>query len=401
MGYPTPPRTPRKRPVGWHAPLVLADSLIRSGARAAKRIKQAHNVYKTVTKIAKPIPAPRTHVRTLGHGKVPGTKKKIKSIKRKPAGVSDAFAKKVTKVTSFKKAYGLHRYIGDIQLRQSVLDQYSVQNTDKRDQPWDLFTPKQIWDAHDVLFEGKVQNASPTNTLNTTKCDGEIQTISQSCTFFFKSTSSHVVNVEMFIGTRKSNSGNSTKDLEDAFVDALDDFVNLGASHAGFASWDLTTLGFSGSFLPTALQDWSVEKRTFKIPPGHTHTETVQGPRNKKYDGVKMVKEGVNATTSNNGDDFHRYIKGSKNVFFRIINDVTVSTTTASPDPKTGAQAGDIHHWPSNNIGGVALSYQRDIRLVPINEDEKNTLCISNWRQAVGDAADQQVTVEAPANDHD
>lgn len=362
------------------------NALIGEAVRTQLRKTESY----TKTKTKKKKSGQNAHTRTLGHGKVGATKIKVKPIKgTKPKGVTKSFVKKVEAVTTFKKGYGILRKITQMRLRQTDLDEYGVFNTDEAGVGYDFFNIRQAFNAHDMLWNSKTRFGSALpyeDQWNTTTIDRDIKVLAQSATFFFKSTSSHVVNIEMYVGYRKSeSSGNSDKDLKDQMIDALDDFVNMSTNHSGDGSWNLDSLGMSASFLPNALNEWKVQKRVFKVPPGHTHTEHLKGP-NRTYVGATHINDSVAGTTSVNPGNFPRYQKGSVNVFFRVINDVTVS----------GGGGGQIHHWPSNTSGGVALSVSHDIKVVPLDDDSKNTICILNGRAIISTSTDQQVPVDNP-----
>lgn len=373
----------KQRAAGVKKQLIIAGakSLLHGGGPSRLFTKTKHK-YKPTKQ--------RRVVRTIGHGNVPGKRKKIRSIDRKPRGVSKAFVKKVQKVEEFKKGYGMYRYIGDQQLRQGTIDLYSQFNTDRRNNGMDFFTPKRVWDSYDVLFNAKAMAHNSFNTGGTLTLNSDITVANSKATFFFKSTSSHTVNVEMYVGHYKGNPGDDDDDLKDSFGHGLDDFNNRYADHAGvLTSWTMDSLGTKADFLPSQLKHWNVVKRSFKVPPGHTHTEFIQGPRNRTYKGSRFVKDAQPGSTTDLGK-FNRYINGSVNVMFRVLNDITVSKGTL--------QVGDVHHWPSNDQGGVAMSYEVDYKIIPLTGAEKSALAIGNWRLDPGDATDQQVTIMDPSN---
>lgn len=321
--------------------------------------------------------------------------KKIKAINSKlPKGVSKKFHRKVTKSVNFTANWGLYIATNLVRLRQDVVDTKNMVYTDERTVSMIFASPFELLHAASVLFNQKTDTSAWTTTTGNLDDRIKLNIISYYVTWFFKSTSSHVVNIEMFECTPKD-------DIQSTAINAQN-FVNN--SYADMQStWTLPTGSSvaSAEDINSVPAEWvelhrafNVKRTVYKLQPGdYTSCSTkIMGNRT-----VDLSKYSENGTVLFMG----KYL--SKQVFFRVLNDPTVSTTSAGT-PTAGTDAGKIHFWPSNTIGGVACTFTKHIKMAALpnptgsntNNLMANSIKRSFWVSSIVDALDQQVVLQNP-----
>lgn len=325
----------------------------------------------------------RSKVRAIAGPRSSFRHKKKRVINSKLSGVTKKFVTKVQKAVAYTGVWGIYKYIAGQQLRQINLDRMDVLTTDENSQGIELDTPLSAIDGLSVLWNNKTaKNDFATQTGNVPQTVPFTQMWSR-IDFFFKSTSSHVVNVEMLECTYKKNSDKSAQNLMSASINDFN-FKTAVNDGAGADTSDvLNGLGVGIEGFTTLFNYCHVKKHVVKLQPGGYSSISVKGQTNKIWDYAKFQKdvEGVPL-----------YVKGSKSFVFRTVNDCTISGNTVSN--------GQVHHWPSNQQGGVAMEYTRTIKYLPpkpglIDDDAfiVNSYLIGNYLQTTTtNNSDQQVT---------
>lgn len=341
------------------------------------------------------------YVRKLGHGTAWKKVRKVKALNGRPK-VNRKFKAKVDRCLDFDKPWGQYTYISDARLYQYIRDEWNECSTDNNGKLFEQFTPSQIWDAAGVLFNAKtLSNDWEFNQAvgagNNPRYAQPIHVINSHTTFEFKSTSSHVITVEMYICSPKGNSVTATaNDLVNSSENSINHmyyYLNSAAAVTA-GTFDLMKNEGATSAMWTDLhKQYNVLKVTIKLNPGEHKKHFLQGPKNRTVDGTKYLNDaGTYLSTS----------RFQKTVFFRTINDPTVS------DVNTGTTATNtIGRWPSNYRGGVAMRQKRVIRvrmpettegssIALMSEQKQNTFKIGHWVRIDTKDADQQVCVDNP-----
>jgi hypothetical protein len=355
----------------------------------------------------------RKRVRTLGHGTAWKKVKRVRATRHVPK-VGRKFKKKVDKVLNYEKPFGEYRYIADQQLRQVDKDLYTVYDKDNNQVDFDFFSPMRVWDAASICFNQKLATA---NSCFTTVANGQgtnvrpHQTIHVANSYVemeFKSTSSHVVNLEMYCCYPKSNQPDlpspwtnitAQTDMQGDTLYYLDNAGNVQQSSVDFHRH----IGTKNGDWSILHKNYRVVKVTFKFNPGEHKRHFLQGPKNFSIDGTKYLNLVGNSAQANYGAT----AKFTCRLFFRVINDVTVSGQSDN------AWRGHCGQWPSNNIGGIALRYTYTTRTrLPeftdavganttvfndnLAHSRRNWIVIGNWTKKSEHDEDQQVLVENP-----
>lgn len=346
--------------------------------------------------------------RTLGHGTAWAKAKRIKPTRVQPK-VGRKFKKKVEKVLDYDKPFGEYRYIADQQLRQDTRDTFASFQTDNNGQFFDYFTPRSVWDAASILFNNKA--ASPFSRDNVaTGFQGANVMYSQTIhvansyvEFEFKSTSAHVINLEMYICQPKA-------DVELAHPsDYIQDQTSMQGDRYFYQQPPGTYAERSMNFMNdigSKSGDWSslhraynVVKVQFKFNPGESKRYFLQGPKNFSIDGQKYTQDG--------GNSIRNYTKFMRTIFFRVMNDPTVCGQS------DGVLRQTVGQWNSNNVGGIALRYLYSVRTrlpdniagdttnvgaynVSLVQQKRNQIMIGNWVKRYEQDVDQQVVVMNP-----
>lgn len=321
------------------------------------------------------------------HGKRPIYTSKKKVMNRELKGSMRKFQKKVMKVIEHVKNYGEYIYIGDQQLKQGVLDRYGLFPVDAQGVPIVIGSDRALSDAAAVCFNAKAAALDYQVTTGNFASNNKINLISESLSFFFKSTSSHVVNIQMFEFISKINQDDSPETL---IAESLDDFSNSlkatqNTSQTGAFGFDM--LGSEARHLPSVFQKYSVKVHSFKLPPGETASKNFKRG-SRTFDPVKA---------KNGSEQPYLYRKGCSYFYFRVLNDITVSGVS---ELESGS-ASRVHHWPSNRQGGVALEYKRTIKLMPppstAAASDRPVVVIGCMKYGSSSLyTDQQVAVENP-----
>ena len=376
------------------------NALMRSPLSANSYMYSSPRSARSVTRTAVATKRKTARVRSIGYGNAWKKVKRVKALNGRPK-VGKKFRKKVEKVLDYDKPYGIYTYISDSRLWQQTRDEWCMSATDNNSKPWDQFTPIQIWDAASILWNEK----SPSNNWEADTAQGAthnirykqpVHVMNSYTQFEFKSTSSHVVNVEMYICTPKCNEitdlpstlvTNSANQVNNAYYY----LNNANAVTAGTFNMMLNE-GATNGFWSQLHKQFKVIKVTLKFNPGEHKKHFLQGPKNWTVDGTKYATD---AGTSLGTARFQ------KQIFFRTINDPTVNGING------GAQTDCISRWPSNSQGGVAIRQKRVYRLrLPDNTEfntlaksgdlKQNTIKIGHWVRNSDHDVDQQVCVENP-----
>jgi len=230
----------------------------------------------------------------------------------------------------------------------------------------EFFTPRQIKDAEGVLFNGKVPAFNSfadvtEGALKNLPAPTRVHVKSMSATFRFKNVSQHKSIVEMFIcggNDGSSTSGSPYQDFQDALDSSRVMLINGVTSNAG----DYITHVNMPISLPEAFtRMWNVEKVTFEFEPGEEAVHIMKGKPNylfngsNKLDGSSVIGSPVWLTPSMAGC--------GKIVFFRIINEATLTTSTAGDVDASGFRyqvCHPPHVTPSTTaVGGVIVTMVR------------------------------------------
>jgi len=314
------------------------------------------------------------------------TKVKVRHRKTKPIhpskvrGVSRKLRVKIEKVINHKGAYGEYIYFGNRQLRQGVIDKIGLFGQDETNTRFVLDDYNSVIDAASVLFNQKAIDANFETTTGNILTSIPVTVVSSSLQFYFRSTSNHCVNIEVFECTYKTN---SKADALEHANDSMNDYVIENKelySAKGIAT--LQDPGIESRHMTSLHNTCYVKTHKIKIEPGEYATLTIRGKSNKVYDGSKM---------QSTDDTTFLFPKGSKSIFFRVINDITVSGTTSDR----------IHQFQSSGTGGVAMRYKRTyiiaqpMALGLSNMESKNVVRIqAGYHQRVSET-DQQVIESA------
>lgn len=338
---------------------------------------------------------------SVGHGTAWKKVKKVTLLRGKP-NVNRKFKAKVEKVISYGKPFGEYCYMSDARLHQDVKNEWNVVAADNNAKAFEQFSMAQVWDAASIMFNDKVVSNSWDNDIaeganHNVRYKQAIHVINSYTLFEFKSTSSHVVNIEMYICTPRSN---VVTDLPHSLAEDTNVSMNTGYFYLNAA--EAVTAGTfnaiqnegSASYMWSQMhKEFTVQKVQLKFNPGEQKKHFLQGPKNYTYDGTKGIL--YNGTTPG-------VMKCQKYVWFRIINDPTVSGVSSGTTPTE-----TIARWPSNYQGGVAMRQKRIIRVrcpdtldadafVDLAENRQNSYVIGQFCRIDALDVDQQVTVENP-----
>lgn len=298
-------------------------------------------------------------------------------------GVSKKLQRKVEKVIQHSKNYGKYTYYSYGRIRQVNTDRYSILTTDGNTEPLEFFSPLRLLDAASILFNAKGMSPTFNNQTGNLPDGGKISIQNAYVEFTFKSTSSHVINLEIYECTAKVSQNIGFQPF----------IVN------SYTTWDSGYTNFAGSsiitpaMLGTSAKDWvelykyfNVKAHHIKLLPGESSTLFIQGPKSKIIDLTKYQDNSI----------LQYFAKGlTKGLYIRVINDPTVSATLGN---------GYVHHWPSNDIGGVAFTYKCVTRLnAPemvnnVSTADVNRVRIGDWMHTVTTETDQQVVYENPVS---
>lgn len=284
------------------------------------------------------------------------------------------FSRKVEKVLDSNKPVG-HGVIKQYkQLRQATTDRYSYYDTFEDGLQMGAGTWLDINNWASIMYNAKTTSADYSVTTGNFDDDSKIHVIYYTIDFFIKSTSGHVVNIELYECTSKENQNESA---QDANGDSLQDINSYLTDVIGTGS--AATNGLQAYMQPELFNLWKVKKHTFKLQPGDHTSFKVTVCKNKTFNGSIMQDNGTP----------YVYPKGCKSFFFKVINDPTVSATN-----------GTIHRWASSSIGGCAMECTKRIKLrcpdMAAESLHRNALYINNAVTTTTGATDQQVVYQNP-----
>ena len=317
-------------------------------------------------------------VRELGGKRVKFQRgKKLKVFNPAPKGKAKKFVKKVMKAISSTGAYGEYRYIGAAQLRQLTLNTYGQAATDINVIPFAM-DMKSSWDANSILWTAKVPVFDYLNPTGNSISTVPFNVLRNDMSFFFKSTSGHVVNIEAYECTYKMPTSFDPFGLAIQSVNDIELLYKQGTAGSGVPAAAANTFQY-GMQIPmyaTLMKYCHVKKHNIKLKPGDHASLYIKGPK-----GVLDVSKNIK-----DDDVVPTFIRGSKCMYFRIINDPTISGGTS-----------EVNHWPSNEIGGVAMEYTRVIRVqAPVSQGStalaRNRIVILRTSEN-GTGTDQQVSL--------
>lgn len=365
--------------------------------RAARRVLNSR-ARKTVVKrqIAKTLSGKgASRTRSLGGG---SSTKKFSSYRPKPIknslkGVNKKFVAKVQKVINNNESWGEYMHIGSKQLRQINRDEWNIESADEFSTAFVLDSTFSIQNAASILWNSKTSVNDIEDVSNNIDKGTAIKVLNSQIEMFFKSTSSHVVNLELYECTSKVMDS-STADARAWAETTFDDYEFSMRRDNASLSPGIARFGVEPRHMTSLHQKFNVKVHKIKLGPGEHSYLKIRGMR-RNYDFSQQ--QGLGGSTE-------RYVKGSKSFFFRIINDVTCSTSINR-----------IHAWPSNEKGGVALRYQTTYRIAPPKMTPigtittlppafipatrvRNVVKIHQSYNSENDSADQQVTYCNPAS---
>jgi len=313
--------------------------------------------------------------------KVKSKKRKLRFFDKKPK-VNKKFKKNFQKLSNSEKNCGKYTYISNVQLRQTTLDEQSIIFNDVHNLGIRMGGARDILDAASILFGSKTAGIDFDATVNNIENDQKIPLVKGTIDFFFKSTSGHVVNVELFECTYKK--GTPQVAIPQFINDSIASGVYLarGLSALGVAENQTYNMSYLGSKFEDLQDIWkyfTMKVHKFKLQPGDYATKHFNVFGSKTYN--------MNLNQTNNSTD--AFSPGCKVFFFRIINDVTVSGD---------ATGNKIHAFPSNNKGGIACRYTKTYKILSptMNAATVKKVVVGNWCHKT-ETTDQQVLYQNPS----
>lgn len=340
------------------------------GSLAVAALQQAAGHSQTKTKTKKRVKAltdaPKGKRRRVKKRTVKSFIPKVKKTK---------FSKAVKKVIDSTDAIGQSTVIVYAQLRQTSLDRYNYVTSDSNSFLFSAGNWLDILNHASMLFNSKgLTSDVSVEALNLdSHCNASVT--SYTGNMFFKSTSNHVVNIDIFECTAKKDGNDGPyEDWVDSYGSVIERFLD-GKSSGPYAD----IYGVRPNIHPEMLKNWTIKVHSIKLQPGDHASKSFLICKGKDFVGAALKNENAHYT----------YTKGSKAFFFRVINDPTVSATT-----------GDIHQWPSTNQGGVALRFSRTLKMPPPDvvpvANQKPSAVVVNSTKVVGTSTDQQVVFQNP-----
>lgn len=308
---------------------------------------------------------------------ITGRRRKAKTKRVKafvPKVPNTKFTRKVRKVLTSTLPFGDSTTIQYLQVRQVDIDRYRFYNGCAKGYGFVCGNTSDLLNHASMLWNAKALSSDWNSTTGNLSVQTKLNIKSYYVDIFLKSTSSHVVNVEIFECTAK---GNNTQTAYTEVVNSSNNMIWRVVDGNGYALQE--TNGIKPSLYTELLTNWWVKCHRVKLQPGDHTTVTVKvmGPRT--FDCSKYLDNGSMVFAQ----------KGMKNFFFKVINDPTVSATT-----------GDVHQWQSNTIGGVAVKFTKHCRMqcpeTVAETSQRNAVVVVNDTLATGTSTDQQVVVMNP-----
>lgn len=317
---------------------------------------------------------------------------------KKKMKMSKKFVKKVKAVVESQKNWGKYTAITQAQLRAQGAEIKSIVNTDALGNPFTFLSHKELLHLATVLFNGKNDNPDWSGTLIDDRI--HLNVSSYMVSMFFKSTSSHVVNIEIFKCVKKDTAKDEDPIslVNSSYNNSIYNMTNGNAYYNGDGT--LTYRSLAAGQISASASEWfdlygeyKVTKQVVKLLPGDYTTR----------DYIISKDRTIDLSQDQDAGTLKTYSQGSVTFFFRIINDISVSAGAGGLP--SGAGAGQIHAWGSNQQGGVALRITKHVRMLcpePSNKDQTfsnvNTIRRSEW--IPGTTAtfgiDQQVAYQNP-----
>lgn len=315
-----------------------------------------------------------------GQGRSFKRKRTVKYAFRKPK-INKRFKKLYDKCTNWDNNFGKYVYQSNVRLAQTLINKFGLTTTDENNIVIRAGGAHDILDAFSVVFGQKQPN--PNYAILTNNLDDDCKyKCSISMDMFFKSTSSHVVNIEIYECTWKcSFNQDALTYISQCITSANMQVTTFNVFGVPAAATNLTMedLNYEIKDIPEWNKNLNIKVHKIKLLPGdHTY-------KRFKICGMKTWDMGnmqqANSLSLGN--------PGTKQFFFRIINDVTVSGDVS---------AAKIHAFPSNAKGGVAMRYTKTYVMErPGNAigPKENQIKYSNWNHLT-ETTDQQVLFHAP-----
>lgn len=308
-------------------------------------------------------------------------KTKSRGLKRKKTAKSyipnkkrTKFAKKVTKVLEAEDPVNIVSRTQYQQLRQTNDNRIAYYYQDKQGYDFAYGTGYQVLHDASIAFNSKPLSNNILGTTGNLAEEIKVHVLDTSVSMYFKSTSNHVVNIEIYECRSKNNQDDAAQ------VDSGDSFSDQKSSAADLlgANPIQNMFGCSGDMFIELHKNWTVKRHNLKLLPGEAVSKIFSVCKQRTY----------NLALMQNGGNLWKYPKGSLNFFFRVLNDPTVSGTT-----------GQINHWPSNSQGGVALRLRMKTRIrappdCPLAQRKAGAFVFDASTQ--GSGTDQQVAFQNP-----
>lgn len=307
------------------------------------------------------------------------SKRKVKYYAKKKK-LPKVFKKNFDKCLDWNKNLSRYVYQANVQLRQQTINQYSIYYTDINGYQITMGGAKDILDAFSKTFGAKSNTPDFAVTTNNLDDDAKYHVTNGEVNFFFKSTSSHVVNIELYEATFKTTFNAGFDTIVSQSISSMNGSVGTfdGSGLPTNSAYSLTWPNSKFSDVPDLFNYCSLKMHRIKLQPGDHASRTFLCIKDKTFNLQSMQQNNALPV----------FAKGQKYFFFRVLNDVTVSGDVS---------ANKIHAFPSNNKGGVACRYSRSYRLrQPDNAlITEASVKLEQYNHAT-ETTDQQVCLENP-----
>jgi len=352
--------------------------LLSSGASTLGRKSYSSTATQTMNKFGY-----QRKLHSLGTGPVrKGKRKRVKAIDKKPkvGKKMRKFIKKVKRVMDYNEVIGKCTIYETAQLYQTTRDKWATLNTNERGYEFAYGGNNDLLNYASMLFAGKTLTANYNTTAGNLDENIKLNLNYYYVKFDFKSTSSHVNVVEMYVCRAKENLGTG-----EAVQDKINDsYTGINFKFQDYSGSGTTTgqlvMGSTSNEWTQLMKTYNVTKRTIVFQPGGEASEFVKIFGNTTLD----------LSHRRDGTSTYPYPKGSVAVYFRIVNKATVSGTLTNR----------VHNWESTTVGGVAIAIRKVCVIrPPANTTEanmKNSIVTLNDTNIKTTETDQQVTIMNP-----
>lgn len=329
-----------------------------TAAKAAVKAVTKRSVRRTA-RAKKPYKPYRTNKHKKARAIKPITQRLPKNLRK--------FQKKVEKVINHTTNFGKYTYVADARLFQSTRDLWGLIFADENGQRFYLDSYLHGADAVSILFNNKTLRADAQNTSGNLDNKERFVIDSYFMKMEFKSTSTFVMEVELYECTAKDHTNLAAQDL---VTGSLNDYNNRFLSNGGGGlTWDFTYPGSVLSDATSLMSTYNVKKHQFFMKPGATHVKYFK-KASRTYEPSDYTRTDTNSPFS--------FERGSTQYFFRVRTLTEVAGFTA---PRT---AGTPISWNNAANGGIALRYTRVIKCSPPISgpdlsNEKSCVAIGNW----------------------